>query len=121
MAHGSTMIINKTNERILAHDLKICDSILGKAIGLMFSRKKKDFGMVFEFSSEKLVSLHNFFVFYPIDLLFLNSRWEVVELKERFLPFTIYIPKNRSRYIIELPAGTIKQTGTGPGDIINFK
>ncbi|PIN86143.1 hypothetical protein COV19_06625 [Candidatus Woesearchaeota archaeon CG10_big_fil_rev_8_21_14_0_10_44_13] len=115
------MIINKTNEKILAHNLRICTSIFSKALGLMFSRKIKDFGLVFEFNSEKRVSLHNIFVFYTIDLLFLNSRWEVVELKERFKPFTFYLPKEKARYILELPADTIKQTGTGLGDVVNFK
>lgn len=115
------MIINKTKEKILAHDLKVVDSVFGKAIGLMFSRKIKDFGLIFEFSAEKKVSLHNFFVFYPIDLIFLSQKWEVVEMKEMFMPFTLYVPKNKAKYILELPSGTIRQTGTEPGDIINFK
>ena len=62
-----------------------------------------------------------FFVFYPIDVLFLDKNKKIVEIKENFKPFTLHNPKNKAQYIIELPKGTIKQTKTGIGDTISFK
>lgn len=115
------MIINRSKEKVLAHDLRVCRSVFGKAQGLMFSKKIKDFGLVFEFGSERKRSLHNLFVFFPIDVLFLNENMEVVEIKRDFKPFTFYFPKQKSKYIIELPAGTIPRTNSEMGDIINFK
>jgi hypothetical protein len=46
-----------------------------------------------------------FFVFYPIDVLFLDRENRIVEIKRHFLPFTIYAPKKKSMTIIELPDG----------------
>ena len=114
------MIINKTREKILAHNVKVYGSILLKAKGLMFSGKLKDSGIVFWFNSEKKRSLHMLFVFFPIDVLFLDAKRDIVEMKENFRPFTFYYPRHSSKYIIELPAGTIKSTETGIGDEINF-
>lgn len=114
------MIINKTKEKVLVHDVKVCSSIFSKAKGLMFSRKLKDSGLVFWFNSEKKRSLHMFFVFFPIDVLFLNSKRDIVEMKENFRPFTIYYPRQSSKYIIELPAGSIMNSKTERGDEVNF-
>ena len=60
------------------------------------------------------------FVFYSIDVLFLDKDKGVVELKEDFRPFRFYTPKNKAKYVIELPDGIIKKTGTKLGDKISF-
>ena len=62
-----------------------------------------------------------FFVFYPIDVLFLNKNKIVVEMKENFKPFTFYTPKNKALYIIELPRGSIKNSKTKIKDKIEFE
>jgi len=61
-----------------------------------------------------------FFVFYPIDVIFLDKNKIIVEIKENFKPFTFYTPKNKAKYIIELKNNTIKETNTKIGDIISF-
>jgi uncharacterized membrane protein (UPF0127 family) len=61
-----------------------------------------------------------FFVFFPIDLIFLDGEMKVIEIKENFFPFTLYYSKNKASYVIELPAGTIKSTMTEPGDRLEF-
>lgn len=85
----------------------------------MFS-KKSDKVLIFIFDKEKIIPLHNFFVFYPIDVLFLNKNKNVVEIKETFKPFTFYTPKNKAKYVIELPQGAIKQSKTELNDKIEF-
>ena len=61
-----------------------------------------------------------FFVFYPIDVLFLDQNRVVIEIKENFAPFSFYNPKNKSKYVIELPKNIIKETNTQLGDKIEF-
>lgn len=61
-----------------------------------------------------------FFVFYPIDVLFLDKNKIVVGKKENFRPFTFYKPKKKAMYAIELPNAAIKRTKTGIGDKIKF-
>ena len=114
------MIKNKTKNKTLVTDYKLCKSDLSKGIGLMFSRKKADFGLIFPFRKEKIVPLHMFFVFYPIDVLFLSSNKKVVDMKQGFKPFTIYTSKKRVKYVIELPVKTIDMTDTLLNDVIAF-
>lgn len=85
----------------------------------MFLIKPKP--LIFIFKKEKIIPLHMLFVFYPIDILFLNKNKIVAEIKENFKPFSFYTPKNKAQYVIELPQGTIKKTKTALGDRINFK
>ena len=72
------MLKNNNNNRILAKEAKLCKNSFSKALGLMFSRKSRT--LLFVFSKEKMVSLHMFFVFYPIDVLFLDKNKKVVPL-----------------------------------------
>jgi len=74
------------------------NTILSQAKGLMFSGKKN---LLFTFKREDSVSIHMFFVFFPIDVLFLNAKKQIVE-KARLLPFSVYFPKKSCKYILEL-------------------
>ncbi len=85
-----------------------CESFFSKAKGLMFSRKLKDSCLLFVFPNEKRITLHMFFVFFPIDVLFLNKDKEIVDLKQRLKPFTFYTSKKPAKYVLEMPLGSIK-------------
>jgi len=114
------MIINETNKIKLCDYIEYRTSYLSKAIGLMFSKKRKK-ALVFVFKEEKIISLHMFFVFYPIDVLWLDKEKRVVQLKENFRPFRIVLAGKPAKYIIELPNNTIKKSHTRIGDTISFK
>ena len=88
-------------------EIIFCDTFISKFLGLMFTRKA-DRVLVFRFENEKKVALHMFFVFYPIDVVYLNSDKKIVELKPYLRPFSVYFPKNKARYVLELPAGYIQ-------------
>jgi uncharacterized protein len=105
---------------IVSHE-KFLRTIWEKATGLMFSKKIEDTAYVFVFSAPTKVSLHMLFVFFRIDVLFLDSELKVLDLKEMFLPFTFYSSNARSSYVIELPEGSIKRSKTRIGDKIYLK
>jgi len=44
-----------------------------------------------------------FFVFFPINIVFLDSKKRVVDIKLNLKPWQMTIPKERCRYVIELP------------------
>ncbi len=112
------MIIKNTSQgTILSSDARLCSSLWQKAHGLMFSSQKD---LVFVSATEQKIPLHMLFVFYPIDVLYLNKEKKVVECKEHFLPFTVYNPKNKAKYVLELKQGTIKKTKTIINDCLVF-
>ena len=78
--------------------MKICDSFWSKARGLMFSRRKN---LIFVFDDEKRRDLHMLFVFFPINVLFLDKHKRVVE-KARLKPFCFYKSKKKAKYIVEI-------------------
>lgn len=113
-------IINKTRKKTLANYYKICDTPASQVLGLMFSGFIIDRALVFDFKVPNRILLHMFFVFFPIDLIFLNSKYKVVEIKRSFIPFTFYRSDKKARYLIELPVGVINKSNTQVGDIIKY-
>jgi uncharacterized protein len=111
-------IINNRTKRNLAKNIVNCETLISKATGLMFSRKITDKALIFDFEQDERVTLHMMFVFYPIDVLFLDVNRKVVEIKSSLKPFAVYRTKNKIRYAIELPLTAAK--GTRIGDKIKF-
>jgi uncharacterized membrane protein (UPF0127 family) len=101
----------------MQHQLKnavSCTSAWSKARGLMFSRKKT---LVFEFKQDMHVPLHMLFVFFPIDVLYLDKDKQVIEVKKDFKPFTFFTPRAKARYVVELPY----RSNAKVGDSVTFK
>jgi len=98
-------------------EAELVTSRLRQAAGLMFSRQKN---LVFVLPQERRLVMHMLFVFYPIDVVLLNSRREVVELKRDFRPFGFYRLKSKARYILELKRSTIDKHGLKLGDSISL-
>jgi uncharacterized membrane protein (UPF0127 family) len=112
------MIYNKTKKTLISENYRLCKSSYLKALGLMFRTNPKS--LVFVFDKEKIVPLHMFFVFFPIDVLYLDKNKRVVETKINLMPFTFYKAMKKSSYVIELPSGTIQRTNSEVGDKIKF-
>lgn len=113
------MLKNITRKTTISGKVQFCTSLFSKATGLMFSRKKER-ALVFDFKRRQLVPLHMLFVFYPIDVLFLDEKKRVVEIKQNFRPFAFYTPHKRARYVVEILAGLVKKSKTKLGDKIQF-
>jgi uncharacterized protein len=90
-------------------------SLPGKMKGLMFSRKKT---VIFENQKECITSLHMFFVFFPIDVLFLDKNKRIVEIKRNFFPFMMYTPRKKAKFIVEIPSSF--KTKAKVGMIVKF-
>lgn len=110
-------IENKTKKTILSEDALLCPLLWQKARGLMF-RSQRD--LVFVEKKEHRISLHMWFVFYPIDVVYCNAEKRVVEVKENFLPWTFYSPLQKAQFVLELKAGTIEKTKTTVSDLLGF-
>ncbi|MBI5797654.1 DUF192 domain-containing protein [Candidatus Woesearchaeota archaeon] len=93
--------------RIIANLAKYCDTAFTRAMGLMFTLPlKKEQACILVANNESIMetSIHMFFVFYPIDVLWLNEKKEVVDKRISVWPFTpLLIPKLAAKYVIELP------------------
>ncbi len=115
-------ITNISRKTVLAQKRSICRSIASKARGLMFTNKEavEEMPLVFEFKRPGIQSLHMLFVFYPIDVVFLDEKKKVLDIKQNFRPFRTYTSMKRSKYVIELPEGVVKRSKTEEGDQLEW-
>lgn len=77
----------------------MCRTHFSQAMGLMFSKKQN---LIMIFPKEKKVNLHMFFVFFPIDVLIVDSQKSIVEIKRNFRPFTFWNSSKKGRLVVEL-------------------
>jgi len=88
------------NNRSIKID-KVCDNIVSQAHGLMFSKKKT---ALFIFKTPRSITIHTWFMFYPIDLFFLDEQKNIIEVKKNMKPFSIYQSKNKAHFLVEVPS-----------------
>lgn len=72
--------------------------------GLMFRRKPK-FPVLLE--TDGVSTIHTWFVFFSIDVVWLSKDFEVLHVKRDLKPFSYYNPQIRAGYVLEFPTGTI--------------
>lgn len=66
-------------------------------------------------------AIHTFFMFFPIDVLFLDNSGRVLKLASAVPPFRCLLAPRGARGVLELPAGTIAATDTALGDALAFE
>ncbi len=113
-------LVNTTKDESLHSRVKICSNVFCMSIGLL-GTLSCDKALVFSFSKERKPTFHMFFMLYSIDILFLDSEKRVVDVKEDFKPFTVYASDELVRYAVELPVGTVSETGTEVGDELSWE
>jgi len=57
---------------------------------------------------------------FPIDVIFVSKEQTAVSIKQNLNPGKIVSPAKGACFVIELPAGTISETGTKIGDYIGL-
>jgi uncharacterized protein len=61
---------------------------------------------------------------FPIDIIFFDRNWKVVDIKNNFLPESypeIYSPKARVKYAVEVVSGFAKQFEIEEGSAVEFE
>lgn len=126
-----TLIITNSADRKHTFDIEIADTPEKRALGLMNRTKlAENSGMLFIFGDE---GVHGFWMkdtLIPLDLIHINNG-EVVEIIENLSPcdtnkeeFTIcpsYPASTRSKYSLEINAGTVEKLGIKVGDKVEIK
>nr|MBA4405030.1 hypothetical protein [Nanoarchaeum sp.] len=102
------------NNKVLVQNAKFVNP--GK--GLMFSKKLKANQAVVLDVRKYSGAIHMWFVFFSIDVIWLDEKFKVIDVKHNVKPFTCYLkPKSKPRYVIELNSGSFNFE---VGDIIKF-
>jgi uncharacterized membrane protein (UPF0127 family) len=113
-----TMIIgNKTKDSVLASRARLADNFFTRLRGLLGTKGLE--------SGEGLVirpcsSVHTFFMGYAIDVVFVGADHRVLKTVPDLVPGRLAACLG-SRYVIELPAGTLAATATEAGDWLTLQ
>ncbi|MBU4501036.1 MAG: DUF192 domain-containing protein [Nanoarchaeota archaeon] len=105
------------NNVILADNVKYCTDIFSRSKGLRFAkplRKGQAIILVASEESTMETTIDMFFVFFPIDVLWLNKEKEVIDIKRNVKPFMpIVIPRRPAKYVVELKKGVTNNIQLG--------
>ncbi len=116
------MLFNRTSGKMIIRKVRLASTSWGKLKGLMFENGNNfDYALVFvlERESVAMATIHMMFVFFPIDVVYLNRERKVVDIVSGLRPFTPSCsPKNPSKFFVELPAG--KSKGVSIGDVLEW-
>lgn len=100
----SVMILNLTTNQIIARQVRLCDTPPARGRGLMFRRPlAEDEALLFVLPSESIAdaSIHTFFVFFPIAVIWLDQERRVVDVK-KIRSFRLrHAPAKPARYVVE--------------------
>jgi uncharacterized membrane protein (UPF0127 family) len=108
-------IFNQTRNSMLADQGELARSFLARGRGLM-GRAELPAGYALIIYPES--SIHTFFMRVPIDVLFVDRDNRVVGLREAMPPSRPFagVAPWRGRYVVEMPTGVIRASGTAIGD-----
>ena len=104
-----TFINKNTKQKYKIKNISYANTFKKRLLGLM---GKTNFdGLMFKqkYENRFYSSIHTCFMKVPIDIIYVNEKNEIQELK-KLEPWKIYIPKNGYiKYIIELPENSMKK------------
>lgn len=109
--------INVTSGKELANFLIVADNLLSRWKGLLGKEAlSTDAGLLIT----PCIGIHTFFMRHSIDLIFLNSEYRVIAVKEALPPNSITGLYTKACCALELSSGKIFATTTKPGHLITF-
>ncbi len=111
-------VINETRGLCLAEKAGMAKSFFSRLKGLLGKKElQPGEGLVIMPCS----SIHCLGMKFPIDVIYVSSDHRVLELVENLQPNKLGPMIKDSKYVVELPAGTISTTSTRKGDLLLLK
>ncbi len=111
-------VINATRGAVLAERAGLADSLMTRSVGLLGQASLPEgSGLVID----PCTSIHMFFMRFAIDALYVAQNGTVLRVVSNLRPWRIGPISFRSRYVVELPAGTATRTGTQSGDQLRLE
>ncbi len=114
-----------SNDSLVAHlDIEIAESDYETQTGLMYRKGMDDEqGMFFLFDNESMKSFYMKNTEFPLDIIFVNRNFEIVNIHQNTVPFskTSLSSGAPAKYVLEVNAGLTDRWKLEPGDKIIFE
>ena len=92
--------------QVLCHKMIVANNMLSRMKGLMFSSKLPDCD---GFLISPCNSIHTFFMFYSLDILFLDKDFQIVKVLYDLSPWRMTWVYFKARHVLEMKAGMLKK------------
>jgi uncharacterized membrane protein (UPF0127 family) len=109
------IVRNTARNTTLGEAIEVAATSSQRARGLL-GRECLEDGQGLLFKS--CMSLHTFFMTFPIDVLYADRQGKVLKVAESVKPFKLIAAPMRAFYALELPEGAIERSGTQAGDTL---
>ena len=112
-------VFNCTRQTLVVSELEVAETVWSRMRGLL-GRRAEEFPSGRGLWITPSEGIHTMGMTFPIDVAYLDSEGRVIRTYHRLAPFRIAAIKFRARGILELPAGTLAQSHTEVGDLLQF-
>lgn len=106
-------VYNQTRECFLSLGVTPADTVLARLKGLIGKLKLKLDEGLWVVPSQ---GVHTLGVLFPLDLIYLDEKYQVIHVIEHFPRFRIAPLRTQAASVLELPTHTIYSSQTQPGD-----
>ncbi|RME53750.1 DUF192 domain-containing protein [Candidatus Woesearchaeota archaeon] len=104
-------------KRCIAKDVKPCNNPLAQARGNMFRTAPKN--LLFTFPTPRRVTIHMFFVFFPLHIIYLDEQNNVID-KAHLRPFQWHTPSAPAKRVLELASNNSHASTIKTGDTLTL-
>jgi len=111
-------VVNSTRGTTLAEQCRVASGLGDRTRGLLGRRGLPAGEGLY---IERAPSIHMFFMRFAIDAVFVDRTGRVVRVVENLRPWRIVAWVRGARDCLELPAGSVRQTGTQVGDVLTLE
>lgn len=109
-------VLHKETQTFLGKDIRLADNALSRMKGLMFAKEMIGDGLLLDPAN----SIHNCFVRFPIDVIFINSDFKIIKIIRSFKPWRFSWIYFKATKVLELPEGCIPEF-VKEGDILEVR
>ncbi len=120
---GSLSILTASKKTLAQFDIEIANTPYERETGLMYRESlEENRGMLFVFDQEQILSFYMKNTPLSLDLIFLNSKLEIVHIHKNATPNdpSTINSKFPARFVLELVAGTSEKYQLKTGNIVEY-
>ncbi len=102
-------------DKLLLSNVRTAKGVVYRLKGLMFD---KNMDSMDGFLIPNCNWIHTFFMRFPIDAVYLNSKYQVVDIDLNVAPWRMCLPKFKARHVLELPRGLVNSSQLSIGEVL---
>ena len=109
-------IVNESRGAVIADKVEVAESFWSRGKGLIGRKSLAEgYGLVIR----PCGSIHMFFMSIPLDVLHVDKDGRIVKILHEIKPWRVGPIVFKSKWVVELPAGTARRSGTEEGDVLS--